>query len=200
VTAALLALVLAHESSVSSSRLDLQEREVRATFTFSMEDLAGLARLDLDRNGTVDAEEWRRVLPVIVNYVGRKFRIENGSDPCVSEGVLDALPPALSMADGRSPVPIVLRYRSPRPLERLSINCTLFDEHGGNPRHVAELSGGRTIVFDRDRSEVRGLTGGRSGRLGFSMVAAAMVAALAIGIFVRRRPPPRTRQHLRGCR
>src|SRR5207237_2844144 len=63
VTAALLAILAAHESSVSSSRLEFHGREVRATFTFSLEDLAGLARLDLDRNGTVEPDEWRRRLP-----------------------------------------------------------------------------------------------------------------------------------------
>ncbi|HVE41822.1 MAG TPA: hypothetical protein VNM14_18155 [Planctomycetota bacterium] len=183
---ALLALLLAHEATVSSSRLELGEREIRATFTFSLEDLAGLARLDLDRNGIVEPEEWRRVLPAIVDYVGRKFRIEN----CVSEGDPDALPPALSVAEGRAPVTLVLRYRSPKPLGQFSVRCTLFDEHGGNPRHVSELSGGRTIVFDRDRSEVRGLSGSRSGHLGFSLASVAIVAALSLGIFLRRRPPP----------
>src|SRR6185295_16907373 len=72
----LLLLLLAHESSVSSSRLEVDGRELRATFTFSLEDLAGLARLDLNRDGTVDPDEWTRVLPGIFSYVGEKFRIE----------------------------------------------------------------------------------------------------------------------------
>src|SRR5262249_4092040 len=100
---------------------------------------AGLARLDLDRNGVVDAGEWRRVFPAIVAYVGKKFRIENGTEPCASEGDRGVLPSALSVSEGRAPVTLVLHYRSSRPLERLSVHCTLFDEHGGNPRHVAEL-------------------------------------------------------------
>lgn len=174
-TAALLALLLAHETTVSSSRLELGEREVRATFTFSLEDLAGLARLDLDRNGTVEPEEWRRVLPAIVDYIGRKFRIET----CVSEGDLDALPPPLKASEGRAPVTLVLRYRSTRPLERLNVHCSLFDEHGGNPRHIAELSGGGTIVFDRDRTDVHGVSGISAGRFRFTLPVLAIGAALA---------------------
>jgi hypothetical protein len=168
VTAALLAVLLAHESTVSSSRLDIGEREVRATFTFSLEDLAGLARLDLDRNGTVEPEEWRRVLPAIADYVARKFLIEG----CVGEGDLRALPPALNVSEGRAPVTLVLRYRAAKPLEQLKLRCTLFDEHGGNPRHVAELVGGRTIVFDRDRPQAC------AERAGASTPAGAIAAAL----------------------
>ena len=190
-TAALLVLLLLHDSTVSSSRLEIGEREIRATFTFSLEDLAALARLDLDRDGTVDRDEWRRVLPAIVDYIGRKFRIENGADPCASERDGDALPPVLCLSQGRAPVTIALRYRSPRPLETLTVRCTLFEEHGGNPRHVAELSGGRTIVFDRDRSEVRGLTGTRTRSLGFSIAAVGMVAAVSGAVLLRgRRPLP----------
>jgi hypothetical protein len=178
--AAVLALLLAHDSTVSSSRLELGEREVRATFTFSLEDLAALARLDLDRDGTVDPEEWRRVLPSIVDYVGRKFRIENGADLCTSEGEPGSLPPALSLSEGRAPVAITLRYRSSRPLARLRVHCTLFDEHGGNPRHVAELSGGRTIIFDRDRKRSEDLPAGpaapgRVPKLGLAAVAASLI-------------------------
>jgi hypothetical protein len=180
VTAAVLALLLAHESTVSASRLELGEHEVRATFTFSMEDLGGLARLDLDGNGTVEVEEWRRVLPAIVDYVGRKFRIEN----CASDGDLDALPPALPVSQGRAPVTVVLRYRSSRPLERLDVHCTLFDEHGGNPRHVAELSNGRTIVFDRDRKHVEAVsprTPGIPAPAVLVLIAALLVAAAVTG-------------------
>ncbi len=185
---ALLALLLAHESTVSSSRLDLGEREIRATFTFSLEDLAGLLRLDLDRNGTVEPEEWRRVFPSIVDYIGRKFRIED----CVGEGDPSALPPALSVSEGRAPVTLVLYYRSARPLQHLSIRCTLFDEHGGNPRHVAEISGGPTIVFDRDRKNAEGLQSFTSSGVGTAaptlaiVAVATLLAAAAVTIGARR--------------
>jgi len=183
--AALLAALLAHDSTVSSSRLELGDREVRATFTFSLEDLAGLARLDLDRNGTVEPEEWRRVLPQIVDYVGRKFRV----DGCVSEGELGALPPALGVSEGRAPVTLVLRYRSPKPLERLNIRCTLFDEHGGNPRHVAELPGGKTVVFDRDRAEAQEGLGRptRPSRIATAAVATTTLLALVAAFSCRSR-------------
>ncbi len=154
----LLVLLLAHESSVSSSRLEVDGQEIRATFTFSLEDLAGLARLDLNRDGKVDPDEWTRVLPGIFSYVGKKFRIEG----CRSEGDLRRLPPPLSMGDGRAPVTVVMRYRSFQPLESLRIGCDLFAEHGGNPRHVAELAGGRTIVFDRERRLVDVAVSGRA--------------------------------------
>jgi hypothetical protein len=200
VTAALLVLLLVHESTVSSSRLEIGDRDIRATFTFCLEDLAALARLDLDRNGTVDPDEWRRVLPAIVDYVGRKFRIQNGEDPCASERDGDALPPALSLSEGRAPVTIALRYRSSRPLEGLTLRCTLFDEHGGNPRHISELSGGRSIVFDRDRSEVSGVTGARTRSLGLSLPAIAGAAALSLVLLLRRRLPPSGSPSLLGPR
>jgi hypothetical protein len=182
VTAALLALLLVHESSVSSSRLELDGREIRATFTFSLEDLAGLARLDLNRDGRVDSDEWTQVLPAIFAYVGEKFRIEGFR----SEGDLRRVPPSLLMADGRAPVTLALVYRAFRPMEKLSIGCDLFTEHGGNPRHVAELAGGRTIVFDKDRREVdevlktttrRGSVG-RGGAIAAGLGAAVLCPAL----------------------
>ena len=153
-TAALLALLAAHESSVSSSRLEFDGAEIRATFTFALEDLAGLARLDLNRDGTVDPDEWRRVLPGIFAYVGEKFRIEH----CASEGDLGQVPPAVGAGEGRTPVTLALRYRPARPGQATTIRCDLFSEHGGNPRHVAELPGGRMVVFDKDRLQVDGLT------------------------------------------
>jgi len=145
VTAALLALALLHESGVSSSRMELRGNELRVTFTFSLDDVAGLARLDADRNGIVDADEWKRVLPAIFTYIGDHFRI----DGCRSEGDLNALPNA------GAPVNLSVRYVSAQPLDLLKIRCDLFREHGGNPRHIAELPGGDTIVFDAARPEAQ---------------------------------------------
>jgi hypothetical protein len=150
VTAAILVLALAHESGVSSSRMELRGDEVRVTFTFSLEDLAGLARLDPDRNGIVEPEEWKRVLPSIHAYIGDHFRI----DGCRSVGDLSALPDAVRLNDLRAPVTLPVRFIASRPLDRLKIRCDLFLQHGGNPRHIAELPGGDTLVFDNDRREV----------------------------------------------
>src|SRR5437016_5648426 len=127
---AILSLLLLHEESVSSSRLEIQARELRVAFTFSLEDLAGLARLDLDRSGIVEPEEWVRVLPEIFAYVGRNFRIAGGDDPWRSEGSLKTLPPAVLMKDGRTPVKIEMRYRSARPVDHVTLRCDLFREHG----------------------------------------------------------------------
>jgi len=149
VTAAILALVLAHESGVSSSRLELRDGGIRATFAFSLEDLAGLARLDADRNGIVEPDEWRRALPSILAYVGDHFRIEG----CRSEADSGAVPDALRMSDLRAPVTLTLRFVPSTPLDRLKLRCDLFREHGGNPRHIAELPGGEIVVFDHDRRE-----------------------------------------------
>jgi hypothetical protein len=181
--AAILVLVLAHESTVSSSRLELREREIRATFTFSLEDLAGLARLDLDRNGVVEPAEWARVLPGLAAYVGDKFRIESGGVPLRSEAIRDVLPPALPLAQGRAPVELRLRYVASGAIDRVTLCCRLFAEHGGNPRHVAEL-GGRTFVFDRDRPEVGGVSGWAAERVRFSTPPIAMLAALLPGAVV----------------
>ena len=186
-TAALLALLLAHESSVSSSRLEFGDREVRATFTFSLEDLAGLARLDLDRNGTVDPDEWTRVLPALVAYVGDKFRVEVEGEPCRAEALATTLP-AASMSDPRQPMTFEVRYRAPRPFDRATLSCALFGEHGGNPRHIAEIAGGRTLVFDRDRTRVEGVSAARTVRANFVIPAVlAVVAAVGIGVTALRR-------------
>jgi hypothetical protein len=146
---ALLALLL-HGDSVSSSRIEVSGREAVVTFTLSMEDLAELARLDLDRNGTVEPAEWARVLPAVFTYLGERFRI----DGCRSEGDLDLLPPAISLKDRRAPVTLRMRYVSALPLGRLRIRCELFREHEGNPRHVSEGPGGQVMVFDRERPEI----------------------------------------------
>lgn len=147
-TAALLVLLL-HGDGVSSSRIEVAGRDALVTFTVSMEDLAELARLDLDRNGTVEPGEWAQVLPALFAYLGEQFRI----DGCRSEGDPGLLPPAVPLKDRRSPVTLRMRYVSARPLDRLRIRCTLFQEHDGSPRHVAELPGGRVVVFDRERLE-----------------------------------------------
>jgi hypothetical protein len=177
VTTALLAFLLSHESSVSSSRLEFGREEVRVTFTFSLEDLAELARLDPDRDGTVSPEEWRRVLPAILAYVGAKFRIESGGEALASEGDPGVVPGPVGAAEGRAPVVLALRYRSPRALDRVDLRCELFNEHGGNPRHVATFAGGRTLVFDRDRPRVDGVSATPASSSGVPLPALVAVAA-----------------------
>ena len=145
----LLALALAHESGVSSSRLEIRGGEVRATFTFSLEDLGALARLDADRNGLIEPAEWTAVLPAIGAYVGDHFRIEG----CRSEGDPGLIPETVRSSDLRTPITLALRYVPARPLARLKIRCDLFREHGGNPRHIAEFPGGETVIFDNDRRD-----------------------------------------------
>ena len=156
-TALLLCLIL-HGDGVSSSRIDVDGCEARVTFTFSMEDLSELARLDLNRNGSVEPEEWTQVLPAIFSYLGEQFRIEG----CRSEGDLDLVPSPTALKDRRAPGTLRMRYLSVQPLSRLRIRCTLFQEHEGAPRHVAELPGGRVIVFDRERPEEDGSAPGPS--------------------------------------
>jgi hypothetical protein len=186
VKAVILTLALLHEESVSSSRLEFADREIRATFTFSLEDLAGLARLDLNRNGSVEPEEWARVLPSIFAYIGERFRIEAGGEWCRSEGDLSLLPKTLSLADGRAPVRLTLRYYSSRPFGSVKVCCLLFREHAGNPRHVAELPG-RTVVFDRDRTQT-GFSAARAGlRIPWGAAAAAAALILALGAGLLRR-------------
>jgi hypothetical protein len=174
VTALLLAAALVHESGVSSSRMELRGEELRVTFTFSLEDLAGLARLDADRNGIVDPAEWASVLPAITAYIGDHFRIEGWR----SEAEPGALPGTLRMSDPRAPVTLVLNYIPSTPLQRLKIRCDLFREHGGNPRHIAEFPGGEAVVFDNHRLNTeRPIV--RSGSRG-AWIAAGVVAALGL--------------------
>lgn len=144
--AALLALALTHESGVSSSLIEARPDQVRVTFTFSLEDLAGLARLDADRDGVIDPTEWSRMLPAIFAYLGDHFRIDGRR----GEGDFSRVPGRLRAADLRAPVTLTLRYP---PSGRLRIHCDLFREHGGDPRHVAEIAGGPAAVFDAARPE-----------------------------------------------
>jgi hypothetical protein len=197
VTIALLALLLAHEEIVSASRFYAAGCEMRVTFTFSLEDLAVLAPLDEDRNGRVEPDEWARTLPSIFAYLGERFQIENGGERCLSEGDLSLLPPALALRDGRSPVQLDMRYRSSRPLDLVNVRCEIFREHGGNPRHVAELPGGRTIVFDRDRRETKSPIM----RAGLQMpwTVAAAVAVVLLALYAHRKYPPICGDCVRGA-
>jgi hypothetical protein len=181
VTALLLAVALAHESGVSSSRLEMRGGEIRATFTFSLEDLAGLARLDADRNGLIEPAEWTQVLPAIAAYVGDHFRIE----ACRSEGDAELVPGAVRVGDLRTPITLALRYLPARPLDRLKIRCDLFREHGGSPRHIAEFPGGETVIFDNDRRQGERPTA----RAGLSKwwIAGLIPALLAAGLQIRKR-------------
>lgn len=148
----LLSVALLHENSVSSSRIDVKDREAYVTFTFSLEDLGTLGRLDLDRDGMVSREEWGKVLPQLLSYVAEHFQIDSGAEHCRSSGDATRLPSQVSLKEGRTPIQMQMRYRASHEISRLSIRCTLFREHGGNPRHVAEMSNGTVIIFDRDRT------------------------------------------------
>lgn len=183
---AMAALLLLHGDSVSSSRIEVSGREARVTFTFSMEDLSELARLDLDRNGVVEPAEWSRVLPPIFAHLGSRFQI----DGCTGEGDPTLVPPAIPARDARAPVELRMRYLSPRPLARLTIRCDLFRDHGDQSRHVVDAPGGRVVVFDKDRSLVEGLPAAPTGRpfplLPWGAGAAALL--LAAGVRRLRRP------------
>ena len=172
-TAALTALaLLLHGDSVSSSRIEVSGREARVTFTFSMEDLAEMARLDLNRDGTVEPGEWTQVLPALFSYLGDRFRI----DGCRSEGDAGLVPPATPLKDRRAPVTLRMRYVSSRPLDRLRIRCELFHEQEGAPRHVAEGPERRVMVFDRERPEIDGFSAAKPG--GAWMVAGSVAAVI----------------------
>ncbi len=188
----ILAAVLCHENSVSSSRLNVSGHEIRVAFTFSLEDVASLARLDLDHDGTVSREEWAKVLPLLLSYVGDHFQIDCGGERCRAAGDATELPPPMPIKEGRTPVPLQVTYRTSREISGLHIRCTLFQEHGGNPRHVAEVSGGPVFIFDRDRLESEGTEMERRTRA-FSWKPAGMLAALigALGLVWIRRPVPR---------
>ena len=183
ITVLILTAALAHENGVSSSRLEVSGRDLRVRFTFSLEDLAGLARLDLDQDGTVSQEEWGKVLPSLLRYISGHFEIESGGERCVASWDETCLPPSLALAEGRTPISVELRYRASREISRLHIRCTLFQEHGGNPRHVTELTGGGVFIFDRDRTESDGADlpqRSRALRTGAWVILATGIAALGI--------------------
>jgi hypothetical protein len=172
VIAAILALALVHESGVSSSRIETGGDDVRVTFTFSLEDLAALVRLDANRDGLIDPGEWTRALPAIFGYLADHYRI----DGCRGEGDAGVRPGRMSAKELRAPVTLAMHFVPAKPLDRLRIACDLFREHGGNPRHVAELADGGTIVFDAGRREFeRTLVRGGSP---WPWIAAAIVSAL----------------------
>jgi hypothetical protein len=143
---ALLALLLLHENSVSSSRAEIASRELRVTFSFTLEEMSGLARLDLDRNGRIDRAEWEATFPLLAAYVADRVQVDNNGERCRAE-VEQGVP------ELREPITMTVRYKASAPLDRLRLRCGLFKEHDGNPRHVMDLGDGRTIVFDRDRAE-----------------------------------------------
>lgn len=187
----LLAIGLFHDGIVSSSRLLARDREVRVDFAFRLEDLSGLARLDANRDGRVDPDEWRRVLPAIRRYVEDRFEIFQGDERLTAEEPAGEVPPEMSLADGAAPVHLSLRYRSARRIDRVRIRCGLFREHAGNPRHVAELPGGQTLVFDRERAEAERPVGdgerrARAGAWGWTALG-GLAAAAAGGSRLRRR-------------
>jgi hypothetical protein len=186
VTAAVLALALAHEAGISSSRIELRGDEIRVTLTFSLEDVAGLARLDLDHNGIVEPEEWKQVLPSIFAYLAEHFRI----DGCRSEGDSGVLPGRVRLADTRAPVTLALRFVPSEPLKRLKVRCDLFREHGGHPRHVAEFPAGGTVVFDDDRREAERPLAPSAFRWGWLAAAGAVPAALLLVAAAGARPTP----------
>lgn len=176
--AAILALALVHESGVSSSRIETVRDDVRVTFTFSLEDLAALVRLDTNRDGLVDPDEWARALPAIFGYLGAHFQI----DGCRSEGDGSMGPGRVRATDLRTPVTLALRFLPTRPLDSLKIRCDLFREHGGNPRHIAELPGGGTVVFDADRREAERPLAPSDGRWTWTAGALATLAAMTAGL------------------
>src|SRR5581483_4656548 len=146
----LLALAALHENTVSSSRVEVSGREVQVLFSVTLEDLKGLGRLDLDRDGVVSREEWQKILPPLLSYFGDHFQVESGGTRCVPLPEVRRLPPAMPLVDSRTPVPLEIRYRAEKDISDLKVRCTLFFEHPGNPRHVAELPDGVVLVFDRD--------------------------------------------------
>jgi hypothetical protein len=164
-----MAAALLHGDSVSSSRLDVSGREIRVAFTFSLDDVATLARLDLDRDGMVSREEWAKVLPLLLSYVGEHFQIDSDGERCLAVGDATRVPPPMPLQEGRSPVPVEVCYR-------------------GNLRHVAELSGGTVFIFDRDRTDSEGAgVQRRTGALGWSRggILAAAIGALGLS-WIRR--------------
>jgi len=178
VTSLLLALAALHENTVSSSRVEASGREVRVYFSFTLEDLKGLGRLDLDRDGVVSCEEWKRILPPLLSYFGEHFQIESGGERCVPFPEVRQVPPPVRLDAGRTPVPLELRYRAEKDISDLKIRCTLFFEHPGNPRHVSELPGGAILVFDRDRTDSETLIASRRARVVRGIALAAASAAI----------------------
>jgi hypothetical protein len=171
-----LALLLLHGDSVSSSRIDLSGRDALVTFTFSVEDLSELARLDLDRSGVVEPAEWSAVLPAIFSHLGTRYRI----DGCESEGDTTFLPPAVPVRNNRAPVTLRMRYRSAEPLDRLTIRCDFVRDYGENSRHVVDAPGGRVVVFDKDRSLIDGLRAAPPSRPALLLPWGAGAAALLL--------------------
>jgi hypothetical protein len=184
----LLALAALHENTVSSSRVEVSGREVRVFFSFTLEDLKGLGRLDLDRDGVVSREEWEKILPPLLSYFGDHFQVESGGKRCVPLPEIRRVPPAMPLVEGRTPVPLEIRYRAEKDISDLKVRCTLFFEHSGNPRHVAELPDGLVLVFDRDRSDSESIVASRRTMVvQWIGLGAALVLAGGSGFAARRR-------------
>lgn len=185
----LLALSALHENTVSSSRVEVRGREVRVLFRFTLEDLKGLGRLDLDRDGVVSPDEWRKILPSLLSYFGEHFQIDSGGERCVPLAEVRQVPPATRLDAGHTPVPLEIRYRSGKDISALKIRCTLFFEHPGNPRHVSELPGGEVLVFDRERTDSESLIASRQAKViqGILLGTASMLTGgIGFAVYLRR--------------
>jgi len=150
---ALLALLLLHENAVSTSRAEIGRSELRVTFEFTLEELAGLARLDLNHNGRIERAEWESTFPKLTGYVADRVQVDNNGERCRAEVEQGELPRDMDVSALLERISIAVRYRATSPLDHLQIRCGLFREHDGNPRHVMDLGDGRSLVFDRDRVE-----------------------------------------------
>ena len=120
-TALGLSLCLLHENAVSSSRMELRDREVTVTFSFTLEEVGGLVRLDVDRDGRVDRTEWALAFPLLRTYVAERFEIENDGERCAALPDDGALPRDTSLSDLRAPVSMALRYAASKPFSRVAV-------------------------------------------------------------------------------
>jgi hydrogenase/urease accessory protein HupE len=150
--ALLAAVLLRHDDSISSSRVDIGRSDATVTFTMSIEDLATI----VDVPDSLDARAYEAMLPQVFAYLSKRLQVSNDGQPCAAELVRGVFPgerPVPSSAK-RTPFGIILRYASERPIGALRVRCEVLRDRVKNHKHIADFSDGRTVVFEGDRVEM----------------------------------------------
>lgn len=146
---------LLHDSSVSSSKLEIDGREVRVTFTLSIEDLATVVDLSREPGGLLKPDRYRAHAKQLFIYLQDRFTVLSNGEPCTAELIGGALPEDASVpvSSLKRPIGLVLRFSSPTPVQSLRISCTAFHDRVLRPVHFAEFPDGTSRILEPGRSE-----------------------------------------------
>jgi hypothetical protein len=147
-----------HDSSVSTSRLEVRGNEVSVTISLSLEDLAMVLparELDPEDSGALTPERFRLLLPRLFEVLTSRFRLTSGGEPLRAELRGGAFPGELPLplSSLRSLFAIETRFLFPRAVRSLHLHCEVLQDGPVDHRHLAEFSDGQLFAFDRIRRD-----------------------------------------------